>query len=123
MEIYVGRLPDFATLEELKIFFKGFDKQTSFEIKRITAKDGSLITYGIVNIPSERLALRAIKRLHMKRFMGSQVTVREYESRAAGNDRRQLGWRKKLWLGQERRQSDRRDTRQDKFDKNDDRAA
>lgn len=123
MDLYVGRLPDFATLIELKAFFKGFDKQASFEIKRITGRDGIIFTFGIVSIPSERLAMKAIKRLHMKKYMDCPVSVREYEHRVGGNDRRQLGWRKKLWLGQERRLSDRRDTRPDKLKTKDDRAA
>jgi len=123
MDIYVGKLPAFATIKELKSFFKGYDRQASFEIRRITAKDGSEITFGVVNIPVERIAIKAIKRLHMKRFMDCPVTVREFEFRAAGNDRRQLGWRKKLWLGQERRQTDRRDTRIEKFKNRNDQAA
>ena len=115
MDIYVGKLPDFATINELKRFFKGYDKQARFDIKQIVGKDGNFITYGFVVIPSERLAQKAIKRLHMKKFMDTPVTVREYECRASGNDRRQLGWRRKLWLGEERRLVERRDLKIKKF--------
>jgi RNA recognition motif-containing protein len=111
MDIYVGKLPDFATIIELKKFFKGYDKQARFDLRRCKGKDGSQITYGFVSIASERLANKAVKRLHMKKFMGTSVSVREYEHRASGNDRRQLGWRKKLWLGEERRQIDRREAK------------
>ena len=113
MDIFVGKLPDTASLAELKNMFKGFDKQATFKIKRMRGREGRL-TYGLVSIPSERLARKAIKRLHMKKFMGRSVCVREYSFRAAGNDRRQLGWRRKLWLGQERRQIDRRDSKSEK---------
>jgi len=110
MEIYVGKLPETVTLAELKTMFRGFDKQAVFKIKRMKGGDGKIV-YGLVSIPSEKLARKAIKRLHMKKFMGRLVCVREYSYRAAGNDRRQLGWRRKLWLGQERRQTDRRDSK------------
>lgn len=113
MDIYVGRLPDRASVVELKKFFKGFDKQASFEVKRLKGKEGR-VTFGIVHIPTERLAIKAIKRLHMKKFMGRPVAVREFTYRASGNDRRQLGWRKKLWLGGERRQLERRDAKSEK---------
>lgn len=109
MDIYVGKLPDSTSVIELKIFFKGFDKQASFEVKRMKGKLGRL-TYGLVSIPSDRLAKKAIKKLHMKKFMGKLVAVREFSYRVSNNDRRELGWRSKMWLGEERRKLDRRDS-------------
>lgn len=108
MQIYVGRLPGFATVDDLKCFFKGFNKKADFEIHQIRCKEGE-ITYGLVSIESERLARKAIRRLHMKKFMDQPVAVREFSYRASFNDRRHLSWRKKMWLGQERRLVERRD--------------
>ena len=112
MDIFVGNIPGNTTVVDLKKFFKGFDKNAVFEIKRLAGKNDA-VTFGLVTIHTERLAVKAIKRLHMKKLNGKPVVVREFTHRAGGNDRRQLGWRNKLWLGEERRQSDRRDARKD----------
>jgi len=112
MEIFVGNIPRNTTVVDLKKFFKGFDKQATFEVKRLKGRF-DVVTFGLVTIHSERLATKAIKRLHLKKLNGKPVVVREFTYRAGGNDRRQLGWRKKLWLGEERRQTDRRDSRSD----------
>ena len=112
MEIFVGNISSSATAVDLKKIFKGFDKHATFEIKRLKGRD-SHVTFGLVRLQSERLAKKAIKRLHMKKYLGRPIVVREYLHRAFGNDRRQLGWRKKLWLGEERRNTDRRDAKVD----------
>ena len=112
MDIFVGNIPGNTTVVDLKKFFKGFDKNAVFEVKRLTGRN-DVVTFGLVTIHSDRLAAKAIKRLHMKKLNGKPVVVREFTHRAGGNDRRQLGWRNKLWLGEERRQSDRRDVRKD----------
>jgi RNA recognition motif-containing protein len=108
MEIYVGNVPSSLTSTDLKKLFKGYDKLATFAVKRMKGKLGP-VTYGLVVIPSDRTGKKAIKRLHMKRYMGKIVIVREFSYRASSNDRRQLGWRKKMWLGEERRNLDRRD--------------
>lgn len=107
MDIYVGNVPASVTSTELKKLFKGYDKLASFTVKRMKGKLGP-VTFGLVVIPSDRIAKKAIKRLHMKKFMGKVVIVREFSYRASGNDRRELGWRTKMWLGEERRNLDRR---------------
>lgn len=112
MDIFVGNIPANTTVVDLKKFFKGFDKKAVFEIKRLNGKH-DLVTFGLVTIYSDRLANKAIKRLHMKKLRGKPVIVREFTHRAGGNERRQLGWRNKLWLGEERRQSDRRSVRKE----------
>ena len=112
MDIFVGNIPASMTVIELKKFFKGFDKKAVFEIKRLQGKHES-VTFGLVTIHSDRLAHKAIKRLNMKKLRGRPVIVREFIYRAGGNDRRQLGWRNKLWLGEERRQADRRSSRKE----------
>ena len=112
MNIFVGNIPGNTSVIDLKKFFKGFDKKATFEIKRLKGKN-DVVTFGLVTIHSERLAIKAIKRLHMKKIRGKPVVVREFTHRAGGNDRRQLGWRNKLWLGEERRKTDRRSSRQE----------
>jgi len=110
MKLFIGNVPEYINLEELEQFFKGYNKQARFEIERLVDKKGIVHVFAIVEIPSERLALKAAKRLHMKKLMDQTVTVREYQYRVISNDRRHLSWRKKLWLGLERRLDDRRDS-------------
>lgn len=114
MDIFIGNIPGNTTVLDLKKFFKGFDKNAVFEVKRLKGRN-DVVTFGLVSIHSERLAHKAIKRLHMKKLKGKPVVVREFTHRAGGNDRRQLGWRNKLWLGEERRQTDRRSSRKDQL--------
>ena len=112
MEVFVGNISRTTSVIDLKRFFKGFDKKATFEVKRMKGKRG-IVVFGIVTFQSERLANKAIKKLHQQKLNGRPAVVREYLHRAGGNDRRQLGWRKKLWLGEERRQTERRDALQE----------
>ena len=107
MDIFVGTLSPNASIAQLMDFFKAFSKQASFEIRRYKGEKGLLI-FGIVSIPSERLAKKAIKRLHCKKLNNRIVAVREFTHRAASNDNRELNWRDKKWNTVERRRIDRR---------------
>lgn len=110
MEIYVGNISVSTSREQLQDFFKGFDKQATFKIKRVKGKH-ELFVFGLVSIPSERQAKKAIKRLHMKRLEGRIIVVREYLYRASQNDQRGLNWRNKKWMTVERRNNERRTIR------------
>lgn len=107
MELYVGQLKSKDTIEDLKLLFKGYDKKASFEIIKLKRESGSLY-YGLVNIDSERLARKALKKLNAAMLNGHPVAVREFEYRSGGNERRSLNWRELPWDTTERRLSERR---------------
>ena len=107
MELYVGNIPATLTKEQLKAFFVGYEKHATFKIK--TVKNGNeIFTFGLVDIPSDSKAKKAIRRLNLKRIDGKLIVVREYVHRVSQNDRRALNWRNKKWQAAERRNNDRR---------------
>lgn len=107
MELYVGPLSSNATVRELQRFFKGFEKKAEFRIMKLLRNSGPHF-FGIVEIESERLASKAMKKLHTKKLNEHRVIVREYEHRASSNDRRALNWRNVEWQKVERRNEERR---------------
>lgn len=107
MEIYVGNLSSHITETELQRFFKGYDKQATFKVFKLTCKDGNLY-YGLANIDPEKTALKAIKKLNNKLLDGHHVILREFQYRAGNNDRRALNWRSIAWERLERRMHERR---------------
>ncbi len=107
MELYVGPLGSNVTVNELQKFFKGFDKKAEFRIMKLIRSSGPHY-FGIVEFDSERLAQKAIKKLHACKFNSHRVIVREYGHRASNNDRRALNWRTVEWQKVERRCDERR---------------
>lgn len=107
MELYVGPLSSNATVNELQRFFKGFNKKAEFRIMKLVRSSGPHY-FGIADIESERLASKAIKKLHARKFNQHRVIVREYGHRASSNDRRALNWRSVEWQKIERRNDERR---------------
>ena len=108
MELIVGNFPTVATMRDLAMFFASFEDEADFEIVELEKVDATPVRFGLVIIPSERLALRAIRRLNGKRLAGAVVTVREYIHRAYSNDQRDVNWRNRPWHSVERRRHDRR---------------
>jgi RNA recognition motif-containing protein len=108
MEIYVGHLTSGDTVSDLKRFFKGYEKKANFQIVKLLRASGPLY-YGLVEINSERLARKALKKLNAASLNGHRVCVREYEHRSRSNERRALNWRNLAWDNVERRQSERRE--------------
>ena len=112
MELIVGNFPSVATMRDLAMFFASFEDEADFEIVELEKVDAIPIRFGLVSIPSERNALKAIRRLNGKRLAGAVVTVREYVHRAYSNDRRAVNWRNRPWHSVERRRHDRRHAEQ-----------
>ena len=110
MDIYIGNVPPSISVAQLKSLFIGFDKHATFSIKRVKG-DYQLFTFGLVTIPSELLAKKAIKRLNNKRIDGRLIVVREYSSRPGNKDRRNTNYRNRKWMSKERRQNERRTIR------------
>ena len=107
MEIYVGNLAANVTEKELRNFFKGFEKKAAFKIQKLISKEGSLY-YAKVDIDSDKVASKAIRKLHCRKLHGRPAIVREFQYRAGNNDRRALNWRTQPWIQLERRLDERR---------------
>jgi len=107
MELFVGNITADIREVELRKFFGRFAKDATFSLRKLKFDHASYF-YAQVEIEPEKLALKAIKKLHGKRLNGKPVSIREYEYRVGNNDRRALNWRELLWNGIERRFSERR---------------
>ncbi|MGD8742678.1 MAG: RNA-binding protein [Granulosicoccaceae bacterium] len=108
MELYIGHLTSNDTISDLRRFFKGYGKKARFRIVKLLRAEGPLY-FGLVEMDSERLARKALKKLHTCKLNGHRVCVREYEYRAGSNERRALNWRNITWQNTERRISERRE--------------
>lgn len=108
MELYVGHLTSNDTLNDLRRFFKGYEKKAEFRIVKLLRAGGPLY-YALIDFESDRLAQKALKKLHACKFNGRRVCVREYQYRIGGNERRALNWRERLWQSTERRNQERRE--------------
>ena len=107
MELFVGNISADTRERELREFFGDYAKDAKITLHKL--KLGySTYFYARVDIKSEKLALKAIKKLHSKKLSGRSVPIREYEYRAGNNDRRTLNWREISWQQIERRFNDRR---------------
>lgn len=67
------------------------------------------VRYGKVTIEPRKVGLRLIPQLNKMQYKGHTLRAREFVIRAYINDARSLGWRGKKWVGQERRDADRRE--------------
>lgn len=108
MEVFIGNIAPNVTLTDLVGFFKGFSGKAKIRIVEKRQEDGSKIRYGIADFESDKLALKAIKKLNQKPLRGELVVLREFFHRYYGNERRAVNWRDLPWDGVERRQHERR---------------
>ena len=108
MEVFIGNLADKVTYTDLIGFFKGFSNKAKIRLVDKRTGDGSRLRYGIAEFDSEKVALKAIKKLNGKPLRGEAVVLREYHHRYYANERRAVNWRDKPWTGVERRQQERR---------------
>jgi RNA recognition motif-containing protein len=110
MEIFVGNLTSQVTERELQRFFKGYDKQATFQVFKLISNDGALY-YGVADIEPDKVALKALRKLNNKLLDGRHAILREFQYRAGNNDRRALNWRTLPWNKVERRMNERRQKR------------
>jgi len=107
MELFIGNLSAGTRQHDLLKFLGSFGKQASVSLRKIKFET-SVYYYAHVEIESDKLALKTIKKLHGKKLNGKPVLIREFEYRAGNNDRRSLNWRHILWKKIERRLDERR---------------
>ena len=108
MEVYVGSLSPHTTRNDVVTFLKSFARDARIRMIDQKLEDNLRAYYAIANFDSDRLALKAIKKLNGGVLRGEQVELREFFHRRYSNERRALNWREKAWSGLERRNQERR---------------
>lgn len=108
MEVFIGNLAENVTVSDLTVFFKAFANKVRIRIVEKREEDRTRVRYGVADFDSDKLAIKAIKKLNQKELRGRPVVMREYFHRSYNNERRALNWRDKPWGGPERRQVERR---------------
>ena len=108
MEVFIGKLAANTTHTDLVRFLKGFSGKARISIVEKQQPDGNIARYGIAEFDSDKLALKAIRKLDGQRLCGERMVVREYFYRCYANERRAVNWRHQPWSGVERRKQERR---------------
>ena len=109
MEIFISNITADIREVELRKFFGRYAKDATFSLRKLKFENSTYFC-AQVDIEPEKLALKAIKKLHGKKLNGKPVSLREYEYRAGNNERRALNWRELFWDKIERRFGERRQT-------------
>lgn len=108
MEVFVGNITSNTTLSDVVYLFKGFAKKARMRMVDKKLQNGERAYYAIAEFDSDKLALKAIKKLNGSILRGQHVVMREFHHRSSNNERRAVNWRDKPWDGPERRASERR---------------
>lgn len=108
MEVYVGNLNLQTTRNDVVAYLKSFARDARIHMVDQTLENGSRAYYAVLDFDSDRLALKAIKKLNGGILRGEKVELHEYLHRSYSNERRALNWRDQPWGGLERRNHERR---------------
>jgi RNA recognition motif-containing protein len=108
MEIYVGSLSPHTTRNDVVTFLKSFARDARISMVDQKLDNDQRAYYAIADFDSDKLALKAIKKLSGGVLRGEKVMLREFFRRNYSNERRALNWREKPWSGLERRNHERR---------------
>ncbi len=115
MKILIANLPPRITELELLDLLKPYHKRGGLDLQIVdqACDDGLYHYYAVADIHHERLAAKAIKKLHGKTLRNNELRLHEFQHRSYSNERRALGWRNRTWNARERRLKERRrNTRQ-----------
>ena len=107
MIVFIGNLPPAFSnshLDDLTSIASG----THHRIVKKHENNGDVYRYGLIYLKSERDAQQLISSLNGFDCQGHALEVREYQHRAAHNERRRLDWRTLHRDGVERRRGERR---------------
>ncbi len=107
MELYIGNLPAAASMSDLDVLLLGYQPMR-LRFEEATSAEGQQMRFARVTIVPDRVAQRAIKKLHNHRLHGSPIVVREYVDRSNGNERRHDPMRAQSWSASDRRHGERR---------------
>ena len=108
MELIISNVPHNATLRDLVQFVGPFAEDAHLDLVKQDKVQAPSVHYGLLRIPSERQARKAMRKLNGRELAGQTVDVREFSHRAYSNDRRAIDWRNQPWSRLERRLHDRR---------------
>lgn len=110
MNLFIGNLPVTATEGDLLSLLRlpREDATRRLRIFKRADRKGSTQRFGLVYVESDADLRKMLARSRDAQLDGQRLNVREYYSRAAGNERRALNWRSRTWLHAERRSSERR---------------
>ncbi|HYQ71685.1 MAG TPA: RNA-binding protein [Gammaproteobacteria bacterium] len=109
MIVFIGNLPAGISERDLQLLVQP-PGGAPVRIVKKRNRNGNLYRYGLVHARSERDAMKVIRRVHGKVWMGAQLVSREYGPRRVSNERRRLDWRMIPWTDMERRLSERRNS-------------
>lgn len=129
LDIYVGNLPDRASVAELRELFDevvGHKPRGSFlgsffssyrnlpvdeppKFTMVAPVQGRHARYCRISGNSQSAANKIIGQLSGAGLYGQVLEVRPFYPRVMTNDRRRAGWHFRRWLGVERRMNERRD--------------
>lgn len=108
MDVYIGNITRTTTLNDVIQHFKGFAKKARIRMVDKQLEDGTRAFFAVAEFDTEKLALKAIKKLNGSQLGGQQLYLREFYHRSYSNERRAVNWRDKPWDGPERRVTERR---------------
>ena len=108
MEVFIGNISPNTTLNDVVNFLKSFAKKTRVRIVDQPLENGGHARYAVADFETDKLAIKAIKKLDGTTLRGNAVVMREFFHRSYYNERRAVNWRDKPWEGPERRQLERR---------------
>jgi len=107
MELFIGNLPDTASMADLDLLLLGYQPMR-LRFEQVATSEGQQMRFALVTIVPDRVAQRAISKLHNHRLHGRKLVVREYVGRDNANERRLDPMRAQSWSASNRRQGERR---------------
>jgi RNA recognition motif-containing protein len=110
MNLFIGNLPSKATEQDLcaLLNLSEHEAQRRLRIFKKADRAGHTLRFGIVHVETDADLRKMLDRNRRAEMQGQRLDVREYVPRAAGNERRSVGWRMRSWPHLERRVSERR---------------
>lgn len=110
MNLFIGNLPVTVTEGDLLSLLRLPQEEATRRLRIFKRADrkGSTQRFGLVYVESDADLRKMLERSRNAELDGQRLNVREFYSRAAGNERRALNWRSKKWPHAERRSSERR---------------
>lgn len=110
MNLFIGNLPATATEGDLQGLLRLPREAATRRLRIFKRADrkGSTLRFGLVYVESDADLRKMLARGRDAQLNGQRLSVREYYPRAAGNERRALDWRTRVWPHTERRSMERR---------------
>ena len=110
MNLFIGNLPSKATEQDLCALLRLSEREAHGRMRIFKKADraGRTLRFGIVHVDSDSDLRKLLDRNRNAQLQGQRLSMREFVSRAAGNERRAMDWRSRPWPHAERRIAERR---------------